>query len=273
MLCAFQMPSAQRGACCKSTYAVKKDFESRIYAGQKQKEEILMEEATFMLLRWLHFLFGIAWIGLLYYFNLVQTPFFGETDPAVRSGAIQKLVPRALWWFRWGAMGTVIFGLLYVLMWWAMRLDYAMTPWTVTIFTGGALGLIMWANVWFVIWPKQKIVIANAVAMAAGAPANPAAAPAGRRAALASRTNTLFSIPMLFFMGAASHYTLFNEATSGGLLGWIVLSLIVIVAVEANALVGSQGPTKKPLDTIGGTITGGVIVWAVLVVIIFLTLG
>ena len=63
-----------------------------------------MEEATFILLRWLHFLFGIAWIGLLYYFNLVQTPFFGETDPAVRSGAIQKLVPRALWWFRWGAM-------------------------------------------------------------------------------------------------------------------------------------------------------------------------
>ena len=83
-----------------------------------------MEDLVFMLLRFLHFLFGITWIGLLYYFNFVQTPFFGETEPAVRSGAIQKLVPRALWWFRWGAMGTVIFGLLYLLMWWAMRLNY-----------------------------------------------------------------------------------------------------------------------------------------------------
>lgn len=232
-----------------------------------------MFDATLMGLRWLHFLFGITWIGLLYYFNLVQTPFFGETEPAVRSGAIQKLVPRALWWFRWGAMGTVIFGLCYLLMWWIGRLDYAMTPWTVAIFTGGLMGLIMWANVWFVIWPKQKIIIANAIAMAGGAPANPAAAPAGRRAALASRTNTLFSIPMLFFMGAASHYNLFGEATSGGIAGWLIVSLIAIILVEANALIGAQGATKKPLDSIGGTITAGVILWAVLVIIIFVTLG
>jgi uncharacterized membrane protein len=232
-----------------------------------------MFDATLMGLRWLHFLFGITWIGLLYYFNLVQTPFFGETEPAVRSGAIQKLVPRALWWFRWGAMGTVIFGLIYLLMWWIVRLDYAMTPWTVAIFTGGLMGLIMWANVWFVIWPNQKIIIANAVAMAGGAQANPAAAPAGRRAALASRTNTLFSIPMLFFMGAASHYNLFGEATSGGIAGWLIASLIAIALVEANALIGAQGATKKPLDSIGGTITAGVILWAVLVIIIFVTLG
>jgi uncharacterized membrane protein len=225
-------------------------------------------DAFLMLLRWLHFLFGITWIGLLYYFNLVQTPFFGETDAAVRSGAIQKLVPRALWWFRWGAMGTAISGLLYVLMWWGMSLNYAMTPWTVAIFTGGLMGLVMWANVWFVIWPNQKIIIGNATAMAGGAPANPAAAPAGRRAALASRTNTLFSIPMLFFMGAASHYNLFNEATSSGITAWLVLTLILIGAVEVNALVGTQGPTKKPLDSIGGTITAGVVVWAVSVVVI-----
>jgi uncharacterized membrane protein len=229
-------------------------------------------DAFLMLLRWLHFLFGITWIGLLYYFNLVQTPFFGETDPAVRSGAIQKLVPRALWWFRWSAMGTVIFGLLYLLIWWGMRLNCAMTPWTVAIFTGSLMGLVMWANVWFVIWPNQKIIIGNAVAMAGGAPANPAAAPAGRRAALASRTNTLFSIPMLFFMGAASHYNLFNEATSGGITAWLVLTLILIGAVEANALVGTQGPTKKPLDSISGTITAGVVVWAVSVVVIMVAL-
>jgi uncharacterized membrane protein len=231
-----------------------------------------MDELVFMLLRFLHFLFGIMWIGLLYYFNFVQTPFFGETDPAVRSGAIQKLVPRALWWFRWGAMGTVIFGLLYLLMWWGMRLNFAMTSWTVAIFTGGLMGLIMWANVWFVIWPNQKIVIGNATAMAGGAPANPAAAPAGRRAALASRTNTLFSIPMLFFMGAASHYNLFGEATSGGITGWLVLTLIIVGLVEANALIGSQGATKKPLDSISGTVTAGTILWAVLVLVIGVTL-
>jgi uncharacterized membrane protein len=57
-----------------------------------------------MLLRWFHFLAGITWIGILYYFNFIQTPFFAETDPAVRSGAVQKLLPRALRWFRWGAM-------------------------------------------------------------------------------------------------------------------------------------------------------------------------
>jgi uncharacterized membrane protein len=231
-----------------------------------------MDELVFMLLRFLHFLFGIMWIGLLYYFNFVQTPFFGETDPAVRSGAIQKLVPRALWWFRWGAMGTVLFGLLYLLMWWGMRLNFAMTSWTVAIFTGGLMGLIMWANVWFVIWPNQKIVIGNATAMAGGAPANPAAAPAGRRAALASRTNTLFSIPMLFFMGAASHYNLFGEATSGGITGWLLLTLIIVGLVEANALVGSQGATKKPLDSISGTVTAGTVLWAVLVLVIGVTL-
>ncbi|HUY26667.1 MAG TPA: urate hydroxylase PuuD [Candidatus Binataceae bacterium] len=230
-------------------------------------------EASLMILRWLHFLFGITWIGLLYYFNFVQTPFFGETEPPVRSAAIQKLVPRALWWFRWGAMGTVVFGLLYLLMWWAARLNYAFTPWTVAIFTGGAMGLVMWANVWFVIWPKQKILIANALAMAGGAAANPAAAPAGRRAALASRTNTLFSIPMLFFMGAASHYSLFNEATASGLLTWLIVGGAVIALVEINALVGAQGTTKKPLDSVSGTIIAGFVLWAVMMVVIKASLG
>jgi uncharacterized membrane protein len=230
-------------------------------------------DLTLMLLRWLHFLFGITWIGLLYYFNLVQTPFFGETDPAVRSGAIQKLVPRALWWFRWGAMGTVIFGLLYLIMWWGMRLNYEMTPWAVIIFTGGLMGLVMWANVWFVIWPNQKIIIANAIATAGGAAANPAAAPAARRAALASRTNTLFSIPMLFFMGAASHYpNLVGQITPGGVDAWLVVTLVILALVEANALIGTQGPTKKPLDSISGTIHSGLGLWLILMIVIWATL-
>ncbi len=220
-----------------------------------------------MLLRWLHFLFGITWIGLLYYFNLVQTPFFAETEPAVRSGAQQKLLPRALWWFRWGAMGTVVFGVIYLIIWWN-RVGFAFNSWAIAILTGGALGLIMWANVWFVIWPKQKIVIANATATAAGGQANPAAAPAGRRASIASRTNVMFSIPMLFFMGAASHYPLVTEAKPGGVAAWLIIDGIIIALLELNALAGSTGPTKKPLDSISGVITAGFVVWAVLTVVI-----
>jgi len=224
-------------------------------------------DAFLMLLRWLHFLFGITWIGLLYYFNLVQTPFFAETEAPVRSGAIQKLVPRALWWFRWGAMGTVIVGLLYLIIWWQSLLNGSFTPWTVAIFTGGVMGLIMWANVWFVIWPNQKIIIANAIATAGGAAANPAAAPAGRRAGLASRTNTLFSIPMLFFMGAASHYNgLIGPITSGGLVLWLIIDGIIIIAIELNALMGTQGTTKKPLDSVSGVITAGFVAWALLLI-------
>lgn len=154
-------------------------------------------------------------------------------------------------------MGTVIVGVIYLLIWWS-RLGWTFNQWAVAILTGGTMGIIMWANVWFVIWPKQKIVIANAVATAAGGQANPAAAGAGRRAALASRTNVLFSIPMLFFMGAASHYPLFNEIKAGGIALWIIIGGAIIALIEINALTGTQGPTKKPLDTIPGVIWSGV---------------
>lgn len=226
-----------------------------------------------MLLRWLHFLFGITWIGLLYYFNFVQTPFFAEADPPVRSGAQQKLLPRALWWFRWGAMGTVIFGVLYLLIYWSQLGWDIRTPWAVAILTGGTLGIIMWANVWLVIWPKQKVVIANAIAVAGGGQANPAAAPAGRRGALASRTNVLFSIPMLFFMGAASHYPeLTPNIKSGSVACWIIICGAIIALIEINALVGTQGSTKQPLDTIPGVITAGVVLWSILTAIIMIVL-
>jgi len=230
-------------------------------------------DAFYLLLRWFHFLFGITWIGILYYFNFVQTPFFAETVPAVRSGAVQKLVPRALWWFRWGAMGTVIVGIIYLLLWWGQRLDWAITSWTVAILTGGTLGIIMFLNVWLVIWPNQRIVIGSAVTVAGGGQADPRATPAGRRAGLASRTNTLFSIPMLFFMGAASHYNLVGTVTSGGVAGWIIVGLIVIGLVEANALIGSSGPSKKPLDSVAGALISGFVVWLILLIIILATLG
>jgi uncharacterized membrane protein len=225
-----------------------------------------------ILLRWGHFLFGITWIGLLYYFNFVQTPFFGEAEATVRSGAVQKLVPRALWWFRWGAMGTIVFGLAYLLIWWG-RLSWTFTPWTVEIFTGGFLGLFMWGNVWFCIWPAQKIVIASTTAVAQGGQADPRVPAAGRRGALASRTNVLFSIPLLFFMGAASHYTLFSEASGGGLALWAIIAGIIIVLIELNALIGTKGAAKRPLDTIPGVIISGFVLWVILTIVIIATLS
>ena len=227
---------------------------------------LLTGEGWLFLLRWFHFLAGITWIGLLYYFNLVQTPFFAETDAPVRSGAIQKLVPRALWWFRWGAMVTFITGWLIILHRWG-QLGWSgwwnsSYGWTITL--GGILGSVMWANVWFVIWPNQKVVIANALQTAKGGPAIPDAAARGRRAALASRTNVVFSIPMLFTMGAASHLpALAGTMTRGGKIGMGLVTAAIILLSEANALFGTAGATKKPLGTIKGTLWAGFILAAI----------
>jgi len=223
----------------------------------------LMNEAGWLfLLRWIHFLAGITWIGLLYYFNFVQVPFFAETEAPVRSGAIQKLVPRALWWFRWGAMITFITGWLYLLHWWFGKVGFAAGPGAWAILLGGLLGSLMWANVWFVIWPNQKIVIQNAIDTAAGRPANPAAAGAGARAGLASRTNTSLSIPMLFFMGAGSHLATLPVPKSG-LLFWIV-ALVIMAIVEYVALTGTPGKgPAKPLATVSGTLWTGFILAAI----------
>lgn len=218
------------------------------------------ETGWLFLLRWIHFLSGITWIGLLYYFNFVQTPFFAETEPGVRSGAQQKLLPRALWWFRWSAMITFLSGLIYLLHYWLGRRGMT-DPATGVILLGGLLGTVMWANVWFVIWPKNKIVIQNAMDTAAGKPANPAAAPAGARGGLTSRTNVVFSVPMLFFMGSASHLAL-PKPTNGGLF-WIV-ALVITALVEANALWGTPGKgAAKPLATVKGTLWAGFVLAAV----------
>src|ERR671910_2152984 len=225
-------------------------------------------EAAHFFFRWFHFLAGITWIGILYYFNFVQTPFFAETEASVRTGAIQKLVPRALWWFRWAAMLTFLAGLLMYLM----RLGemgaglFFTSSYGVTITLGGLIGTIMFLNVWLVIWPNQQIVIASTNQVAQGGQALPAAAGAARRAALASRTNTVFSIPMLFLMGAAMHYPgLVGPSGAHGIF-WILV-LIIIGAVEYNALAGTQGPTKKPLDSVAGALWFGFILTAVFYVL------
>ena len=149
------------------------------------------------LLRYIHVLSGIMWIGLLYYFNFVQIPNMPNI-PDDQKPAIGKVIaPAALWWFRWGAMFTIISGLL--LAWSNAYLVEALTLQNTIIGIGMWLGIIMWFNVWFVIWPNQKralgIVEADAETKAASA----------RRAMLFSRTNTMLSIPMLFCMVAVQN--------------------------------------------------------------------
>lgn len=224
-------------------------------------------------LRWIHFLAGITWIGLLYYFNFVQTPFFAETEPAVRTGAIVKLVPRALWWFRWGAMVTFLAGILIYLIELGRQGGsvFYTQQYGLAITVGGLLGTLMFLNVWLVIWPNQKVVIASATQVSQGGQPLPEAAASGRRAALTSRTNVLFSIPMLFFMGAARHYpSLVGEPSAAALTWFWIITLVLVGAIELNALVGSQGATKKPLDTISGTLWTGFIFWFVLYLLFWL---
>jgi uncharacterized membrane protein len=226
-----------------------------------------MELASF-LLRWVHFLSGITWIGILYYFNFVQTPFFAETEAGIRTAAIQKLVPRALWWFRWGAMVTFLAGILIYIM----RMGemgggvFYSSAYGIIITVGGLLGTLMFLNVWLVIWPNQQIVIASANQVAGGGQALPAAAGAGRRAALTSRTNTVFSIPMLLYMGGAIHYQQMVHQSDSRALYWLLV-IVIIGAVECNALVGTQGPTKMPLDSVKGTLWVGFLLAAILFLI------
>jgi uncharacterized membrane protein len=147
--------------------------------------------------------------------------------------------------------------------------DFFTSSYGLTITVGGLLGTTMFLNVWLVIWPNQQIVIASATQAAQGGQPLPAAAGAGRRAGLASRTNTVFSFPMLFFMGAASHYP-FGQATAGSAWTVIILSLVILALVELNALIGTQGATKKPLDSVSGAIWSGVILTAVYYIVFVL---
>ena len=228
---------------------------------------LLSGEGFLFLLRWFHFLAGITWIGLLYYFNFVQTPFFATAEAPVRSGMVGGgLLDRALWWFRWGAMVTFLTGWLII----AHALGqqglgpFFDTSYGWAIFVGGMLGSLMWFNVWFVIWPNQQVVMASAQQVSKGGQAIPEAAARGQRAGFASRTNTLLSIPMLFFMGAAKHLTLFPKATATGKVGMLIVLLVVMALAEINALVGTAGAGKKMLSTIKGTAWGGFVLTAIL---------
>jgi uncharacterized membrane protein len=224
--------------------------------------EIFSMEGWYFILRWFHFLAGITWIGVLYYFNFIQTPFFGtELGGTAKSAVTRGLVPNALWWFRWGAMFTFITGWLIVLTKFGHEGVPLDSGYMTRILTGGIMGTLMWANVWFVIWPAQQVVIANAEKVAGGGEADPTAAGRGGKAGMASRTNTFFSIPMLFFMAAATHFPSLTSAldTGGGnLVGYWIVALMLIGLVEVNGLIGPGAASQKPLTTVKGTIHGGV---------------
>jgi len=220
-------------------------------------------EAAMLILRWFHFIAGITWIGLLYFFNLVNVPFMKQVDAAAKPKIFQNLTLPALNWFRWSALATVFFGMwywgqflvapdaqrqgttqggtfgLFLLLWigsWAILflLIKKVTPngyvlgiitailvylagWIFVHYTpvggddnhvlaigvGGGMGIVMLFNVWGIIWPNNKKIIR---ATLAGAPREDAAALA-RQAFLASRTNFFLSVPLLFYMAAASHFS------------------------------------------------------------------
>lgn len=223
-----------------------------------------------MALRWIHLLAGITWVGLLYFFNLVNVPFMKQVDAGMKPKVFEHMTLRALWWFRWSAVVTVLAGITYWMMigstdaangaaspgtafgsffaiWIAVfAIEYVLlmivginkgpilavlmtvlviaASWLflhlnshgwesnrlLSIGIGGGMGLVMLLNVWGIIWRNNKKVIHGT--LAGSPPAD--AAKLGRQAFLASRANAFLSIPMLFFMAAASHYPMFTNITT-----------------------------------------------------------
>ncbi|MDO8840319.1 MAG: urate hydroxylase PuuD [Parvibaculum sp.] len=156
--------------------------------------------------RWLHVISGVMWIGLLWYFNFVQMPSMPKIPDDQKPAVSKVIAPEALFWFRWGAMATIVTGVIVAHMNGYLLDAYtlgAMTgfavPKSIAIGIGMWLGTIMWFNVWFVIWPNQKIALGIVDGPAEAKPA------AARTAMLFSRTNTVLSIPMLFAMVSAQN--------------------------------------------------------------------
>lgn len=181
-----------------------------------------------LLARWGHGLFGITWIGLLYYFNFVQGEYFKEASQQALPDVKAKLATRALWWFRWGAMMTFITGVVLLGVLGATLSGY--------ILLGALMGTFMMLNVWLIIWPKQKVVLGLAQGDVAASAA---------KAGLASRTNTLFSAPMLFCMLASKHGAAVPEGMAiitSGMSNGLMAAIGLAVLIELNAIFGKMGP-------------------------------
>ena len=203
------------------------------------------------LLRWIHVLFGIIWIGHLYFFNFVNVNFEKALDASMKKPVIPQLRPRALWWFRWGAMITMLSGVLYIL--WEQFVtgqvavlgpdgkpimqDGAVVKqaaafagwfssgsnWWITM--GGLFGLVMWFNVWFIIWPHQRVILAGISTGNKPADFDARVATAGKF----SRINTYLSVPMLFGMIGRSHFG------TGADLSTAIMMVVVIAVGFATA--------------------------------------
>jgi len=194
-----------------------------------------------LIVRWLHVIAGITWIGHLYFFNFVNVPLQGSLDDATKKAVNPQLMPRALWWFRWGAMITLLAGLtLFVLTYFytpgagfgatSLLMDAdGITDRAMWILFGMLLGTIMWFNVWFIIWPIQKKLLTGKV------PADQVPA-ARKKALLTSRVNSFLSGPMLFGMLAPAHY---GTMSFGSLILAIGLGVLAIWAsIKSSSQVG-----------------------------------
>src|SRR5439155_4055338 len=197
---------------------------------------------------------------------------FATFDAGPRTEAVRKLVPRALLWFRMAAALTFVTGVLILGFQDQFDGDYFKTFSGMSIFAGSLIATVMFLNVWLVIWPSQRVVIGNVQRTAAGQEADPAAAPAARKAALSSRTNTLFSISVLWFMIGTSHWVVITQRFgfipgSGKRAVWYIVVIALTALIEANAL-GLLGgyapsPTRKFLDDHRQTIVAGSVLWAI----------
>ena len=186
--------------------------------------DILTDQSFF---RTFHILFGIAWIGLLYYFNFIQGEYVKVADPDAKADVFKKLAPNALWWFRWAALFTFLTGVI-LLHQISVRIG-------TEIILGATMGTLMMLNVWGIIWRNQKIVLGMKEGDVAAA---------GAKAGLASRTNTLFSVPMLMYMVYSAH----GQDPTGLIIHpeWsgtsLLVGLAIIFAIEANAIWGKMLP-------------------------------
>ena len=222
-----------------------------------------------LLTRGAHVLAGITWIGLLYFFNFVQTPAYAKFSDGARSEGLRFLTLRALWWFRWAALLTFLFGiaLLTVLGDGENMDDYLAGVNGTAILTGMLLGTTMFLNVWGVIWRAQKVIIANAETVANGGEADPAAAARAKPAARASRANTLMSIPVVWYMVFAAHGEAWFSSVGGTVAYWILV-LVLWAGIEASAL-GLLGGYDNPFNKLvfddhRRTIIAGFVLLAVL---------
>ncbi len=226
--------------------------------------------------RWAHILAGITWIGLLYFFNFVQTPAYAELSPGARNEAFDKITWRALWWFRWAAMATFAFGLLMLAIYSSDSgkngaPNYASPTHFqgASILTGVLFGVTMLANVWLVIWPAQQTVIGSVRRQLGGGEADPAQPAAAKKGARASRANTFFSITMLWFMVFTSHGVGlgFGDKLNNPAIYWIlVLVLWAFVEGSALGLLGGLDSAwnKLAFDDHRKTILFGFVYWVVI---------